>query len=85
MSGVNIETDFALDFYREQKFDYIIGVDNGLRFLCENEIAPTHVVGDFDTADPELVSRYRSLAGVEIRTFDPVKDSTDTQIAIELA
>ena len=85
MSGGNIETDFALAFYREHKFDYIIGVDNGLRFLCENEIVPTHVVGDFDTADPELVSRYRSLAGVEIRTFDPVKDSTDTEIAIELA
>ena len=85
VSGGRIGHDFALSFLEKEKFDRIIGVDNGLRFLFENGIRPTHVVGDFDTADPELVDYYRKQDGIEMRTFNPVKDSTDTQIAIELA
>lgn len=85
MSGGNIEKDFALAFCQEQAYDYLIGVDNGLQFLYENSIRPTHIVGDFDTARPELVEYYYSLGNIEIRTFNPVKDSTDTQIAVELA
>ena len=85
VSGGRIGRGFALSFLETERFDRIIGVDNGLRFLYENGIMPTHVVGDFDTAAPELVDYYRSRDEIEIRTFNPVKDSTDTQIAIELA
>lgn len=85
ISGGRIGRDFALSFLKHESFDRIIGVDNGLKFLLENHIAPTHVVGDFDTAAPKLVEHYRREKGVEIRAFNPVKDSTDTQIAIELA
>lgn len=85
VSGGNIESDFALSFFKENKFDYIIGVDNGLRFLYENEILPTHVVGDFDTAKPGLVEYYQGHPEIDIRTFNPVKDSTDTEIAIRRA
>ena len=77
VSGGRIGRDFALSFLEKEKFDRMIGVDNGIR--------PTHVVGDFDTADPELVDYYRQQKEIEMRTFNPVKDSTDTQIAIELA
>lgn len=85
VSGGRIGRDFALSFLKNESFDRIIGVDNGLRFLFENQLVPTHVVGDFDTAAPQLVDFYRKQKGVEIKTFNPVKDSTDTQIAIELA
>lgn len=85
VSGGNINSDFALAFCGKHSFDCIIGVDNGLKFLYENGIRPTHIVGDFDTAKPELVDYYRKQKEIVIRTFDPVKDSTDTQIAIELA
>jgi len=85
VSGGKIELDFALSFFKTNTFDRIIGVDNGLKFLYENEILPTHIVGDFDTAKPELVAFYRNRPEIEIRTYNPVKDSTDTQIAIELA
>lgn len=85
ISGGRIGHDFALSFLKKEKFEVIIGVDNGLRFLADHEIEPTHIVGDFDTAAPELVDRYRREGGPEIRTYNPVKDSTDTQIAIELA
>ena len=85
VSGGKIDPDFALSFYQANAFDRIIGVDNGLKFLFEHGILPTHIVGDFDTAKPELVDFYRSRPEIEIRRFNPVKDSTDTQIAIELA
>ncbi len=93
VSGGRIDEDFALSFlcgkgrfpqYRREAYDRIIGVDNGLRFLYENGISPDCAVGDFDTADPGLVEYYRSL-GTKVRAFNPVKDSTDTQIAIETA
>lgn len=85
VSGGNIDRDFALAFFGKEHFDIIIGVDNGLRFLYENGILPTHIVGDFDTADPKLVNYYRERPEIDIRTFNPVKDSTDTEIAIRRA
>lgn len=85
VSGGRIEEDFALSFYKKQPFDFIIGVDRGLEFLYEKGILPTHIVGDFDSADARLEDYYRRQGEIEIRRFNPVKDSTDTQIAIELA
>lgn len=85
ISGGRIERDFALSFLKQEAFDEIIAVDNGLRFLYENQIEPTRIVGDFDTAAPELVAYYQTQTHIPIRRFNPVKDATDSQIAIELA
>ena len=85
ISGGRIERDFALPFLKNEIFDQIIAVDNGLKFLYENQIRPTWIVGDFDTAAPELVEYYQRQTDIPIRRFNPVKDSTDSQIAIELA
>ncbi len=85
ISGGRIERDFALSFLKNEIFDQIIAVDNGLKFLHENQIRPTWIVGDFDTAAPELVEYYQRQTDIPIRRFNPVKDSTDSQIAIELA
>lgn len=85
ISGGRIERDFALSFLKNEIFDQIIAVDNGLKFLQENQIRPTWIVGDFDTAAPELVEYYQRQTDIPIRRFNPVKDSTDSQVAIELA
>lgn len=85
ISGGRIERDFALSYLNENKFDQLIAVDNGLRFFYENDLTPSYIVGDFDTAAPELVEYYRTRTDIPIRTYNPVKDSTDSQIAIELA
>ena len=85
ISGGRIERDFALSFLKNEIFDQIIAVDNGLKFLYENQIRPTWIVGDFDPAAPELVEYYQTQTDIPIRRFNPVKDSTDSQIAIELA
>ena len=85
ISGGRIERDFALSFLENETFEQFIAVDNGLRFCYDNQIKPTWIVGDFDTAAPELVEYYQRQTDIPIRRFNPVKDSTDSQIAIELA
>ncbi len=85
ISGGRIERDFALSFLENETFEQFIAVDNGLRFCYDNQIKPTWIVGDFDTAAPELVEYYQTQTDIPIRRFNPVKDSTDSQIAIELA
>ncbi len=85
ISGGRIDRDFALSFLENETFDQWIAVDNGLRFCYDNQIKPTWIVGDFDTAAPELVEYYQTQTDIPIRRFNPVKDSTDSQIAIELA
>ena len=85
ISGGTIDTDFALDLLKKEKYDHIIGVDGALKFCKEQNIVPTRIVGDFDTLDPEILTWYQTHTQIEIRQFNPVKDATDTQIAIELA
>lgn len=84
ISGGNIETDFALKVL-ERPYDHKIGVDGGAAFCYRYGIIPTRIVGDFDTLDQKILEWYREHTEIEIRSFDPVKDATDTQIAVELA
>lgn len=84
ISGGNIEVDLALEILK-RPFAYVIGVDGGLKFCYEQGIVPDHIVGDFDTLDPKILRWYKEHKDIDIREFDPVKDATDTQIAVELA
>lgn len=84
ISGGNIEVDLALSLL-EKNYDHIIAVDGGLGFCREHMIMPTRIVGDFDTLSPEVLKWYQEHTKIEIRKFNPVKDATDTQIAVELA
>jgi len=85
ISGGHICRDFADAFLKKEKPDVIIGADNGLSYLYHNNICPTHIVGDFDSVPGEVIDYYRSLQDIPIREFDPVKDATDTEIAIRYA
>ena len=62
----------------------MIGVDRGLKFLYDHEIKPDYIVGDFDSVPKGLVDYYREEADVPIREFNPVKDASDTEIALRL-
>ena len=85
VSGGTIDQDFALKQVEQLNAKIIIGVDRGLEFLYQNQIIPTHIVGDFDSVEPEIVEYYRKETEVPIRQFDPVKDASDTEIAMRLA
>ena len=85
ISGGILDPDFALAFLREEKPELLIGADRGICFLKEKGIHPTHIVGDFDSASGEALEYFKQFPEIPIRTFNPVKDFTDTAIAMELA
>ena len=85
VSGGMLEEDFVLPILEAEETEFIIGVDKGLAFLYEHKIKPDYIVGDFDSVPEEVIDYYRKEASVPIREFNPVKDASDTEIAIRLA
>lgn len=85
ISGGSIQASFALEMIEKIQPDEIIGADNGLAFLYHNQVKPTYIVGDFDSVDSKIIRYYREETDVPIRTFNPVKDASDTEIAVRLA
>lgn len=84
VSGGMIEKEFALSILQSEDTEFIVGVDGGLVFLYENGITPDYIVGDFDSVPRRLVNYYREEVDVPIREFNPVKDASDTELALRL-
>lgn len=63
----------------------IIAVDKGLEVLHELNIMPNHVVGDFDSISEEVLRYYQNNSQIIFYKYNPQKDNTDTDIAIQLA
>lgn len=84
-SGGDIKDDFALAFLGEKKARYLIGADRGIHFLRKHGIEPTHIVGDFDSSAAEDLEYFKENTEVPVHVYQPEKDVTDTQIAVELA
>lgn len=85
ITGGNIDRDFALSFLKEKKPSCLLAVDGGLAFCYENRLHPDCIMGDFDSVAPEVIRWYRSLGSIPIREYNPVKDATDTCIALDYA
>ena len=89
ISGGMLEKEFVLQEWKQHQESgdncFLIGVDSGNRFLYEQQITPDYIVGDFDSLPEEIVRYYKEETNIPIREFDPVKDSTDTEIAVRLA
>ena len=85
ISGGTIDNRFVLQMLNEIQAEYVIGVDRGPQFLYRNRVMPTHIVGDFDSVEAELVEYYEKQTQVPIRKFRPEKDASDTEIALHLA
>lgn len=73
----------GLDFVLENcSFDTIIAVDAGYAALVERGIAPHHVFGDFDSLG---FIPQEAESGVCVHPFDPHKDFTDMDLALNFA
>lgn len=84
VSGGMLEEEFVLPILQSEDTEFIIGVDKGLVFLHDYGIKPDYIVGDFDSVPRKLVNYYREEVDVPIREFNPVKDASDTEIALRL-
>lgn len=62
--------------------DIIICADGGLKYLDLINVEPTHLLGDFDSVDPDLLMRY---SHIDKEVFPKKKDATDSELAIEYA
>jgi len=56
-----------------------------MEFLYTHKIMPSYIVGDFDSVNAEVADYYRNETTVPIREFNPIKDASDTEIAIRMA
>lgn len=85
ISGGRLEKESALAFLEKNPAKIVIGVDGGLKFCQENGIVPDYIVGDFDTIEPEILKVFAKNPKIQTVKYQPEKDLTDTQAAVELA
>lgn len=65
---------------------YVIAADRGLVWLDGHGVEPDLVVGDFDSSPSGFIDDYRSRhPNAEIRTYNPEKDFTDSEIGARAA
>ncbi|MCI8668349.1 MAG: thiamine diphosphokinase [Lachnospiraceae bacterium] len=85
ISGGSIDIDFACNYLKNHSFEHIIAVDGGLESAMKMNLVPGYIVGDFDTVSKDILDSYRTNPNIVFRQFQPEKDFTDTQSAINLA
>lgn len=85
LSGGDIDLTFLKKYLNDFTFDMVIAVDKGFESLIKLEIFPNHIVGDFDSVSKEILAYYSDIPNVIIHTYEPEKDNTDTDIALQLA
>jgi thiamine pyrophosphokinase len=64
--------------------DYLVCADGGLRHCLAVGRTPHAVVGDLDSAEPELIKQL-ATQGMVIERHPPAKDKTDLELAVEFA
>ncbi len=85
VSGGAAEEGLIRDTVREQEGCCVIGADKGVESLYRCGIRPHYIVGDFDSLPKEILDYYKNETSVPVREYLPVKDASDTEIAVRLA
>ena len=85
VSGGKIDEDILKELASNCSYSKIIGVDKGLESLDLLEINPDIICGDFDTVNTLIFNKYKDREGCVIKEFPPMKDFTDTHLAVDIA
>ncbi|SES62341.1 thiamine diphosphokinase [[Clostridium] polysaccharolyticum] len=85
LSGGDVNHEFLLEFLQEEPCEQMICVDGGLAHAYALGLKVDYIVGDFDTIDVKVLEYYKKHSKVPIREFQPEKDYTDTDIALDMA
>jgi len=85
VTGGDIDLSLLENYIAENKEDVIISVDAAITKLEKINVIPDIMVGDFDTlSDEERLKKYENL-NVEIVKHDPIKDFSDSELAVDRA
>ena len=68
----------------KNEYKHIFDVDGGTEYLYKLFLQPTQIIGDFDSID-ENTKKRAIRDGADINSFDPDKDRTDLEIALDVA
>ncbi len=84
IAGGSLEDTFGVSIYEDDKPDFLLAADKGMEFCYRNKIKPDVILGDFDSANPEILDYFRQEQ-VEIQSYPKEKDWTDTELAVRFA
>lgn len=85
VSGGNVDKELFEEILTNNKFDNIIASDKGLEALDDLNVEPNYIIGDFDSINKEILSKYIENKKIIIKKLNPEKDYTDTHMALKLA
>lgn len=85
VSGGNIKLNFFKRLISNNKFNKIIASDKGLETLDKCGIIPNYIIGDFDSINLNILNKYINNSKIKIIKLNPIKDYTDTHMALKLA
>ena len=85
VTGGTTHQKFAEEWIQKERYDLLIAADSGMNFYYQAKLLPDLIVGDFDSAKPEVLAFYEQNPAVEVCRLNPIKDDTDTEHAIREA
>ena len=85
ITGGSVEISFAAAFLKKYRYDILIAVDKGVESMTELGVRPDMLIGDFDSADTVFINKYMADKDIKIIRHNPVKDATDTELALDTA
>ena len=85
IAGGEIDKQILENYIKEHSSLNIIAVDKGLEALFKLNVVPNHVVGDFDSVDTGILQSFKNNPKIVFHKYNPEKDNTDTDIALNLA
>ena len=85
ITGGSVEISFSAAFLKAADYDIIIAADKGIEALSVLKIRPDYIVGDFDSANDKILEKYSEDKRITIIKHNPIKDATDTELAIDIA
>lgn len=85
IAGGTVNDAMVCETIKNGGYDAIIAADSGMEVLYRHHLTPDIVVGDFDSAAPEVLSYFQSQEQIEFCTLNKEKDDTDMEFAIREA
>lgn len=85
IAGGTVSKRLLQKIVQRYSFNLVICADAGLEAAEAHGLKVDYIVGDFDSVPENILDKYKNKSGPIIQKFNPEKDFTDTQIAMELA